>query len=43
LVIGWELGAVIFGAAWVIDLAIRLARTVGSSRRGPDDDADTQD
>jgi hypothetical protein len=43
LVIGWELGAVIFGAAWVIDLAIRLARTVGSSRRGPDDAADTHD
>ena len=43
LVIGWELGAVIFGAAWVIDLAIRLARTVGSSRRGPDDAADTKD
>jgi nitrite reductase (NO-forming) len=43
LVIGWEPGAVIFGAAWVIDLASRLARTVGSARPGPDDSADTQD
>jgi nitrite reductase (NO-forming) len=34
LVIEWELGAVAFGAAWVIDLAIRLARTVASSRSG---------
>jgi hypothetical protein len=37
LVIGWELGAVVFGAVWAIDVAIRLARTVGSARLKPDD------
>ena len=36
LVIGWDLGAVAFGAVWVIDLAIRLFRTASSARHKPD-------
>jgi nitrite reductase (NO-forming) len=39
LVIGWELGAVLFGAAWVIDIVIRLLGTARSARRGHAGDA----